>query len=421
MMWQRVSCEQERVDAPGTKGTLMLGDALALDLSACFGRVQCVYLDPPYFTGERFTMRMRVGEDGWKSGRRTIELPAYNDFSGASREEYLAFLREAIHLARKLLTESGSFFLHVDWRASAHARLLCDAIFGEEQFRNEIIWSYQTGGRSMRYFSRKHDTILFYAKSKEHYFDITKVPASRKEQRSNHLKRHVDEDGRGYRSITTGGKTYVYYDDEPSYPDDVWTDLSQMQQKDPQRTGYATQKPQALLDRIILCCTQPGDLVADLMCGSGTTLISAAANGRQFLGVDSSRQAFSVCRKRLAEVPVTCYAPFAQVPVMLDASAMPGIGFYDVQLNAYTLSGDAFERRGKGGQPFHVAGLDAVDQWYAGLINGGVFVAYASAVRRKQTPALPTVLSIPLLRGTLAILAIDVLGNRTLWTASGEV
>lgn len=417
MMWQRAVFEKERVDAPGAKGKLIMGDARETDLSEYYGKVQCVYIDPPYFTGEYFSYRMRIGEDGWRTGKRYIDLPAFNDFSKAGRDEYLGFLREMIHLARKLLCRSGSFFLHVDWRSIAHARLLCDDIFGEEQFRNEIIWSYQTGGRSLRYFSRKHDNILFYAKSKDHFFDITKVPVAKKTDRSNHLRRHVDEHGRSYRSIKTGGKTYIYYDDEPSYPDDVWTDLSHMQQKDPQRTGYATQKPAALLDRIILCSTKPGDLVADLCCGSGTTLFSAAKHGRQFLGVDSSKSAFSASRKRMAASALQCKAPFTGQALMLDASVVPGIGYYDVTLNAYMMHPEAMKKL----EHLNVEGLETVDQWYAGLINGEEFVVYASSGRQKQTPRIDSKLSIPLLRGTVAILVIDVLGNRSLWTASGGV
>lgn len=421
MMWQRVSCDKERVDFAGSRGTLMRGDALKMDLSAWYGKVQCIYLDPPFFTGEHFKFRMRIGEKGWRTGRPAIDLSAYDDFSNGDIEAYVSFLSEAIHLAHRLLHPSGSLFLHVDWRSTARARLLLDDIFGEDQFRNEIIWSYQTGGRSMRYFSRKHDSILFYAKSKEHFFDITQVPCSTKKERSNHLKRHVDENGRSYRSITSGGKVYIYYDDEPAYPDDVWTDLSQMQQKDPQRTGYATQKPVSLLDRIILCSTKPGDLVADFMCGSGTTLASAAANGRQFLGVDSSQHAFSVCRKRLQDTALTCLAPFSSVSAMLDASAMPGIGYYSVTLNAYELGGDALSGFMQGKSPVHIRGLDAVDQWHAGLLNGSAFVSYASAGRSKQQPQLPTELQVPLLRGTLGILLIDVLGNRTLWAPSAPL
>ena len=420
MMWQRITCEKERNDSPSAKGTLMLGDALTCDLSSWMEKVQCVYLDPPYFTGERFAMRMRIGETGWQAGSPYIDLPAYNDFAGVGADEYIGFLREAVHLAKSLLTPSGSFFLHMDYRMSAHARLLCDDIFGAEQFRNEIIWSYQTGGRSLKYFSRKHDNILFYAKSKEHFFDISQVPTHKKEQRSNHLKREVDEQGRPYRSIVSNGKTYIYYDDEPSYPDSVWGDLGQMQQKDPQRSGYPTQKPLALLDRIILCCTKPGDLVCDFMCGSGTSLLSAANHSRQFLGLDSSRYAFSVCRKRLTNTALTSISSFSQVEAMLDASVLPGIGYYAVTLNAYTLAGSAFERYAADGKQ-QIRDLDAVDQWYAGLMNGCNFVVYASSLRTKKTPALLRELSVPLLRGSVCILLIDVLGHRSLWTASSQL
>ncbi len=418
MMWQRVTCDRERVDGTGTRGTLMLGDALELDLSPWYGKVQCVYMDPPYFTGSRFTFRMRVGDQGWRKGRPYIDLPAFSDTWNGQREKYLSFLREAVHLARRLLTPSGSLFLHLDWRMQAYARVLLDDIFGEEQFRNEIIWSYQTGGRSLRYFSRKHDTILFYANSKNHFFDITQVPSATKAERSNHLKRHVDKDGRAYRSIVSGGKKYIYYDDEPSYPDDVWADLSQMQQKDPQRTGYATQKPVALMERIILCSTRPGDLVADFMCGSGSTLYAAARHGRPFLGADQSRHAFSVCRKRLADTQLTCHAPLNRVDAMLDASVQPGIGYYTFSINAYILA-DSQQDETQDGPALQ--GLDAVDQWHAGLLNDGVFVSYASALRQKQSPQLPAELQVPLLRGTAAIMLIDIYGNRTLWAPTAGV
>ena len=90
MMWQRITCDKERNDSPGAKGTLILGDALTCDLSAWMEKAQCVYLDPPYFTGERFTMRMRIGEMGWQAGSRYIDLPAYNDFAGLGGDEYIA-------------------------------------------------------------------------------------------------------------------------------------------------------------------------------------------------------------------------------------------------------------------------------------------------------------------------------------------
>ncbi len=420
MIWQQTVCTAERVDASGVGGILMQCDAFSADLADFLGTAQCVYVDPPFFTGRRFRHRMRIGEEGWKGGKKILELPAFEDYPGASLEDYLLFLKASIVLSRDLMHPAGSFFLHVDYRASAHARLLCDDIFGKDSMVNEIIWSYQTGGRSKKYFSRKHDTILMYAKSEDRYFDITQVPSSKKTDRTNHLKRGVDAEGRSFRSIISGGKTYIYYDDEPSYPDDVWCDVSQMQQRDPQRTGYATQKPQALLDRIILCCTKPGDLVVDFMCGSGTSLASASAAGRRFLGIDSSAQAFSVCRKRLAETRLECRAPFTHVEAMVDASLLTGIGYYHVTLNAYTLPLSAFD--GLAAAPSaQDGGLDAVDQWYAGLMNNGIFTVFASSCRRRQTPALERTLVVPLLQGTVALMIIDVLGNRTLWACAGQV
>lgn len=421
MIWRRASCRKEITFADGPRGNLMLGDALVQDLSEYYGQVQCVYLDPPYYTGDRFTFRMRVGRDGWSGKGRTLILPTYDDFSGDSKAVYLKFLRGAIILAHRLLTNEGSFFLHMDYRANAHARLICDDVFGEDNFVNEIVWSYQTGGRSKRYFSRKHDTIFLYGKSQDRYFDISQVPCRRKKDHTNHMKRNVDEQGRHYRTIRSGGRVYIYYDDEPSYPDDVWADVSQMQQKDPQRTGYATQKPQALLDRIIRCSTRKNDLVADFMCGSGTALVSAADNNRRFLGMDDCIHALSVTRKRLKDVCVEVDSPLSSVTAMVDAAVLAGIGFYDVSLNAYTVSGDAFDNAVMEPAGKRIVSLDAVDQWYAGLLNNEEFQVYASGVRTKQSPDLPKTLKVPLLRGTVALMIIDVLGNRTLWAASSQV
>ncbi|NLE69806.1 MAG: site-specific DNA-methyltransferase [Clostridiales bacterium] len=418
MIWHRSHCVREINDQQQEGGLLICQDALDTDLSAFVGQAQMIYLDPPGTTGNRFDCKLRVGKKGWESSRQAVQLYAYSDDPSPRDEGHLSRLRKLLLLSNQLLNETGSLFLHVDVDNLARARLMMDEVFGEKQFRNQIIWSYQTGGRSKRYFSRKHDAILFYAKSDRHYFDITQVPVAKRGSRDNHLKRHVDEHGRSYRSIQSGGKKYIYYDDEPVYPDDVWADVSQMQQKDPQRTGYPGQKPQALLDRMLLSTTKPGDLVMDLCCGSGTTLASAAAHGRHFVGIDKSRVAFAVCRKRLAPYRLVCQAPLSESGAMLDAAAVPGIGFYTVSINAYTVPEEELQGLTRQPRDLHLEGLDLIDQWHAGLINKGVFTAYASALRSKQTPELDTSLEVPLLRGTVAILLIDVLGRRSLWTGS---
>ena len=420
MIWRQIDGDREQIVGDRAGGVLLQGDARTVDLSAYQGRVQCVYLDPPFFTGDEFNFRMRVGESGWAEGKQYLTLGAYSDSFPGGQAQYLALLRGLLERAYDLLSDTGALFLHLDSRMSAHARILCDQIFKESNFINEIIWAYQSGGRSKRHFSRKHDVILFYAKSRQLYFDITRVAVPRRDTRSNHMRRTVDAQGRPCRTIRAGGKIYTYYDDEPAYPDDVWADVSHLQQKDPQRTGYDTQKPLALLTRIVRCCTRPGDIVADLCCGSGTTLMAAAENDCRFLGVDLSPHAISVCRKRLLDTTLEVRVPFTHTGARLEADLVPGIGYYEIELQNYEPDlvfpeGTRFTPAG-----LRVEGLDAIDQWSVGFLRDGAYKVYVSNARRKQTPALRTLLELPLLRGQAAISIVDVLGRRTLWVPEKE-
>ena len=392
-----------RETRPDAQGEIRQGDSVTMDLSRYWHRLSCVYLDPPYMTGEQFILRQRVGEEGWSGGKRHIDLPAYSD-RWDSREEYLGMVRGLVRQAQQLLRPDGALFVHVDMRVDAHVRLLLDEMLGEKNFVNQLIWAYQSGGRTMKRFSRKHDVILFYRKSRSQYFNIQAVPISRGENRSNHMRRSIDEQGRPYRSIKSGGKTYIYYDDDPVYPGDVWTDVSHLQQKDPQRTGYDTQKPLALLKRIILSTTRRGDLVADLFGGSGTTAVAAAEEGRRFLSSDVGTLSLSVTRKRLLDTAMTVEAPTGTPGAVMEAEFDPGIAFHDAHLIDY---------RTPEGAP--VTGLDAVDQWSVGFYRDRAFYVQANAARAKHTPALQTTLQLPQLRGVPAVLISDVLGNRSVW------
>jgi len=401
----------------GEGGLLLQGDASMLSLrllSEFSSQVQCLYIDPPFFTGELFQHRMRVGEDGWRTGKHQIALPAYTD-RYPNKEAYLAFMREILTLAHSLLRDTGVFFLHIDYRMHAYLKILCDEIFGEKNMLNEIIWVYQTGGRAVKHFSRKHDILLFYKKGDDYLFDITKTPISRVENRENHMRRQVDEQGRAFRTIRTNGKIYTYYDDEPAYPSDVWTDVSHLQQKDPQRTGYDTQKPLRLLERILLTTTQPGDLAADICCGSGTTLAAAAKHGRRFLGVDVGAGAVSVSRKRLLGQDFLLEWPCADVEVLFDAEVRPALGFYEVSLKGYTLEEEVEAGLKKIPAGFPMGPLDAVDQWSAGYLKEGVFVSHGHTARLRHCPEFETVLEVPMLTGQLAIEVVDVLGRKSIW------
>ena len=274
----------------GGEGTVFHGDIRTASgelLKSCAGQARVVYLDPPFGTGGSFEFRR---------GKR---MTAYTD--QLSPEEYADMIGEAVRLGRELLADDGTLFLHIDYRKSALCRGICDEVFGEEAFTNEIIWAYRSGGRSQKAFAKKHDTILMYRKTPGAYFDITAVGAPRGPQRRNHMKRGVDPDGRGFYSIRSGGREYKYYDDDPIYPTDVWDDIEHLHQRDPERTGFITQKPEALLKRMILSCSKEGDLIVDLFCGSGTTAAAAAACGRRYAVADKGATAIAVTRKRLVE------------------------------------------------------------------------------------------------------------------------
>ena len=291
----QIVCTQE-AHTFGGPGIFYLGKAEELEqqlLAAYRGKVRLIYLDPPFRTGEAFTMK--IGQ-----GRNAEKITLYEDV--LTTEEYVAWMRRVLTLCHAMLDAKGSVYVHLDYRMSARIRLLLDEIFGEANFMNEIIWPYKTGGRSKRYFPRKHDTILFYRKSKQVYFNIAAVGVPRGAERRNHMKRFIDEDGRVGYSIRSNGKLYKYYEDSLIYPADVWGDVEHLQQKDRERTGYATQKPEALLKRIILASSQEGDLVMDLFSGSGTTAAVAVKNGRRFAVADSSPVAAYILRKRLLAI-----------------------------------------------------------------------------------------------------------------------
>jgi len=193
----------------------------------------------------------------------------------------------------------------------------------------------------------------------------------------------------------------------------VWQDVSHLQQKDPQRTGYDTQKPVALLDRIIQSASRPGDLVADLCFGSGTTLVAAARAGRRFLGVDNGSAAHGVARKRLLGWAMEHRTLATEGQETLDAELYSAIGFYRVALREFAPDG-LLEALDAGGRA--PSGLEAIDQWSAGFVRDGEFVSMAHAARTAAKPELPTELELPMLSGEPALCTVDLLGRKRVYT-----
>jgi len=278
--------------APSNKGLLVKGnnlDVMVSLLSEYKGKIDLIYIDPPYLTGLDFKT---------KDGNF-----AYTD--KFTKEGYLQFVYERLYTMKELLSDTGSIYVHVDYRTSHYIKLILDDIFGEDNFRNEIIWHYQSGGRQKNTFSKKHDTIFYYSKSDKWIFNIHDVGIERGANKRNNMKREIDENGKVYFTIKSANKIYKYYEDEKLTPPDVWCDISHLQQKHPERLGYPTQKPEALLERIIKASSNEGDLVADFFAGSGTTLAVSQKLNRNWIGVDLGDESIKTIKERMINLDAT--------------------------------------------------------------------------------------------------------------------
>lgn len=255
------------------KGLLIQGNNLyAMNslLERYQGKIKLIYIDPPYMTGLDFKT---------KNGSF-----AYSDKLTLS--EYLQFIYDRLSLMKLLLSEDGSIYVHVDYRTSAYIRLLMDEVFGAENFRNEIIWAYATGGASKNSYAKKHDTLLYYRKNKDIYiFNSSDIMMKRTEKS---LKRAKNQNGARYSNTN-----------DTKYPTDNWQDIQALNPMEIERTGYPTQKPEALLERIIKASSNEGDIVADFFCGSGTTIAVAQKLNRSWIGVDIGEEAISIIRGRI--------------------------------------------------------------------------------------------------------------------------
>lgn len=258
------------------RGTLVCRDNLGYMQTLAAESCDLIYVDPPFKTDRRRTTRRSATgfDDRWS-----------DDLDG-----YLSFLKPRLGEMHRLLADRGSLYVHVDWRTAHYVKVSLDGIFGRQNFLNEIIWSYRTGGRSSQWFARKHDTILLYAKRVgQHTFHLQRGG----EFRTDGLR--YDEDGRPFKS-TRNGRLY-FSADGPALTD-VW-EIPFLSTVSRERTGYPSQKPLALLERIVRASSNPGDLVADFFCGSGTTLAAADRLGRRWMGCDVETEAVEISAKRL--------------------------------------------------------------------------------------------------------------------------
>ena len=295
------------------------------------GGIKLIYIDPPFDVGADFSMDIEIGGDTFTKKPNILEEIAYRDTWGKGADSFIAMIYERLVLMRDLLAEDGSIYVHCDWRVVAYIRAVLNELFGTYNLVSEIVWRRSSSTGSSKALSNKfpsnHDTILFFAKTADDYvYQRQYMPYSEE-----YLKRfkYDDGDGKGLYRISdlntysqatllrlkaenaliepkSTGANYSYkrYLSETKgvVIDDVWTDINFVNPMASQGTGYATQKPESLLERIIKASSNEGDLVADFFCGSGTTAAVAEKLGRKWIVSDLGKFAIHTTRKRLIGV-----------------------------------------------------------------------------------------------------------------------
>ena len=266
---------------------LYLGDNLEIMKGMESDSIDLIYLDPPFFSNR--TYEVIWGDKG--------EVRSFEDRFSGGINHYIAWLKERVIEMHRLLKPTGSIYLHCDWHANSYIRtLILDPIFGMKNFRNEIVWSYGKMGNSKSKFMSNHDTIFYYVKSSNSTFNILTTKLSEPIKR---LQRVV-VDGKLKNKKDENGKVLYMYREEKLI-DDNWSDISTVMHASKERIGYPTQKPEALLERIIKASSNIGDIVLDPFMGGGTTIAVADRLDRKWIGIDISEVAINVTRNRLTK------------------------------------------------------------------------------------------------------------------------
>lgn len=250
--------------------------------------VQLIYIDPPFNTGRKQSrsraksVRSESGRVGFKGAKYDLVRDTVLSYDDAF-SDYWSFLEPRLEEAWRLLNQTGTLYLHLDYREAHYAKVLLDALFGRECFINEIIWAYDYGAKAQGRWPAKHDTILVYVKDPDAYY---------------FSNAEVDREPYMAPSLVTAEKA-----ERGKLPTDVWWHTI-VSPTGNEKTGYPTQKPVGILRRIISASSKPGDLVLDFFGGSGTSGVVAAELGRRFILVDQNPEAIEVMRKRFSDAGV---------------------------------------------------------------------------------------------------------------------
>lgn len=252
------------------------------------GGIKLIYIDPPFDVGANFLIDIELGKQDERKSKNTFQEVAYRDVWGKGEDSFIAMIYPRLLQMRDLLAEDGSIYVHCDYRLSGKLRQVLDEIFGNDNLINEIIWFYKTGGIPEKLgFGKKHDTIFYYAKNAQRTIWNPQKEKSYLKHKYGFSNIEIFEDEIGMYTLVNCR--------------DVW-DIPALRGNQPEKVNYPTQKPESLLERIIMASSNSGDIVCDFFCGSGTTLAVAERLGRKWIGSDIGKLAIHTTRKRMIDV-----------------------------------------------------------------------------------------------------------------------
>lgn len=368
---------------------VFLGDNLAVMwalLPEYEGQIDLIYVDPPFYTNRKYPSRVGRDEDS----RRPQEWQLSDGYEDhwPNLEAYLDMLYPRLILMHRLLSSTGTLYLHLDWHVNSYARLLLDEIFGSDNLLNEIVWVYHGPSPIRSAFNRKHDTILAYTKGRKYTFNVDEV---RQPYDPSTVKTFASSPKAGFGKVPDLERGKV--------PEDWWY-FPVVARLHNERTGYPTQKPEALLERIILASSNPGDLVADFFCGSGTTAVVSARHGRRFLVGDATWRAIHTTRTRLIKRSSPTFSLQIVKSKMKDFRKPTRADVESGYRHSYAIQDS--------GSDLCISldenSLSDLDYWEVDpQWNGQVFRSVAQGIRPRRKGSIPETLHIPKVAHTLPI------------------
>lgn len=263
------------------------------------GGIKLIYIDPPFDVGADFSMDIEIGDETFTKRPNVLEELAYRDTWGKGADSFITMIYERLVQMRDLLAEDGSIYVHCDWRVNAYINIVLDEVFGRDFFKNEIIWYYTNKyGANSQTFDMFHNTMFWYSKTKNVTYNRIRIPV--KNERQQPLRKWNKELNKNEWLKDDEGK-YLYQESKEKDAGDVW-EIPVINPMAHERIGYPTQKPEALLERIVKSSSNEGDLIADFFCGSGTTAAVAENLGRKWIATDLGKFAIHTTRKRMIGV-----------------------------------------------------------------------------------------------------------------------